>query len=105
MDAKTRNRFEARARIIKAMAHGTRLFIVEELSRQERCVYELTDMIDRFSYRVLKKDCLDLPEKVYTARFVEMTKEQKDMYESIRKHALVMLDDGEMTTAAASRSN
>lgn len=45
MDAKTRNRFEARARIIKAMAHGTRLFIVEELSRQERCVYELTDMI------------------------------------------------------------
>ena len=36
---------EARARIIKAMAHGTRLFIVEELSRQERCVYELTDMI------------------------------------------------------------
>jgi len=62
---------------------------------------ELTDMIDRFSYRVLKKDCLDLPEKVYTARFVEMTKEQKDMYESIRKHALVMLDDGEMTTAPA----
>lgn len=45
MDAKTRTRFEARARIIKAMAHGTRLFIVEELSRQERCVYELTDMI------------------------------------------------------------
>ena len=46
MDAKTRARFEARAKIIKAMAHPTRLFIVEELSRQKRCVYELTKMIE-----------------------------------------------------------
>jgi ArsR family transcriptional regulator len=45
MDAKTRARFEARAKIIKAMAHPTRLFIVEELSRRKRCVYELTKMI------------------------------------------------------------
>ncbi|HUV29986.1 MAG TPA: metalloregulator ArsR/SmtB family transcription factor [Acidobacteriota bacterium] len=37
--------YEARARIIKAMAHPTRLFIVDELSRRERCVHELTDMI------------------------------------------------------------
>ena len=45
MDAKTRARFEARARIIKAMAHPSRLFIVEELSRRERCVCELTEMV------------------------------------------------------------
>ncbi|MFC2172556.1 ArsR/SmtB family transcription factor [Acidobacteriota bacterium] len=45
MDAKTQAKFEARADIIKAMAHPTRLFIVDELSRQERCVCELTDMI------------------------------------------------------------
>lgn len=45
MDTKTRARLEARARIIKAMAHPTRLFIVDELSRGERCVRELTDMI------------------------------------------------------------
>lgn len=38
-------RYRARARIIKAMAHPTRLFIVDELSRGERCVYELTEMI------------------------------------------------------------
>ena len=49
----------------------------------------------------LKKDCLDLPEKLYTVRYVDMTNEQKEMYESIRKYALVMLDDGEMTTAPA----
>jgi len=34
-----------RARIIKALAHPVRLFFVEELARQERCVCELTDMV------------------------------------------------------------
>lgn len=46
MDATTQARFEARAAVIKAMAHPTRLFIVDELSRQERCVCELTEMIE-----------------------------------------------------------
>jgi ArsR family transcriptional regulator len=45
MDAKTQAKFEARAKIIKAMAHPTRLFIVDELSRGERCVCELTEMV------------------------------------------------------------
>ncbi len=45
MDADTQARFEARARIVKAMAHPTRLFIVDELSRGERCVCELTEMV------------------------------------------------------------
>lgn len=62
---------------------------------------ELTQRIDQFSFRVLKKDCLDLPEKIYTARYVGMTKEQLDMYEQIRKHAMVLLESGEMSTAPA----
>lgn len=45
LDPKLRARFEARANIVKAMAHPTRLFIVDELSRGERCVCELTEMI------------------------------------------------------------
>jgi ArsR family transcriptional regulator len=45
MDPRTRALFDARARIIKAMAHPTRLFIVEQLSHHEHCVYELTEMI------------------------------------------------------------
>lgn len=45
MDGKTQARLEARATIIKAMAHPTRLFVVDELSRKERCVCELTKMI------------------------------------------------------------
>ena len=45
MDRKTKDKYQTRARIVKAMAHPTRLFIVDELSRGERCVCELRDMI------------------------------------------------------------
>jgi DNA-binding transcriptional ArsR family regulator len=45
MDTKTRTYYEAKTRIFKALAHPTRLFIVDELSRRERCVLDLTEMI------------------------------------------------------------
>ncbi len=45
MDNKTKARFEARARILRAIAHPTRLFIVHELSQTQKCVCELTQMI------------------------------------------------------------
>ena len=40
-----KDKYVARAGIIKAMAHPTRLFIIDELSKGERCVAELTKMI------------------------------------------------------------
>ncbi len=45
MDKKMYAYYDARAIIIKAMAHPTRLFIIEELSHNEKCVCELTVMI------------------------------------------------------------
>ena len=45
MNADDRALYNARARIIKALAHPTRLFLVDELSRGERCVCELTEMV------------------------------------------------------------
>jgi DNA-binding transcriptional ArsR family regulator len=36
---------DARVTVLKAMAHPTRLFIVEELEKGERCVCDLTDMV------------------------------------------------------------
>lgn len=38
-------RLEMRANILKALAHPTRLFIVEQLADGERCVCELQQMI------------------------------------------------------------
>jgi ArsR family transcriptional regulator len=45
MNEETQARFEARARIVKAMAHPTRLFLVDVLSRGKQCVRDLTDMV------------------------------------------------------------
>ena len=45
MDPKTQARFDARAKVLKAMGHPTRLYIVDALSQQEHCVCELTAMI------------------------------------------------------------
>ena len=45
MTAAARSDYKAKAGIIKALAHPTRLFIVDELARGERCVCELTDMV------------------------------------------------------------
>lgn len=45
MDARTQARFEARAKVLKALAHPSRLFMVDVLSHGERCVCELTAMV------------------------------------------------------------
>ena len=45
MDEKTQARYKARAKIVKSLAHPTRLFIVDRLAEGERCVCELTEMI------------------------------------------------------------
>ncbi len=45
MDPQVHARFEARARVLKAVAHPTRIFLVDQLARSERCVCELTAMV------------------------------------------------------------
>jgi DNA-binding transcriptional ArsR family regulator len=45
MKEKQQARYEARSRVFKAMAHPTRLFIVDELAKETRCVCELTEMV------------------------------------------------------------
>ena len=58
-----------------------------------RNLEELNKRVDKFSYRVLKKDCLDLPNKIYQRREVEMTKMQKQYYEQIKDNAILLLED------------
>jgi len=45
MDTKTSQKYESRARVIKALAHPTRLYIVDRLAEHEHCVNELTALI------------------------------------------------------------
>jgi len=45
MQADRQSRLEARARILKALGHASRLMIVEELVAGEKCVAELTEAV------------------------------------------------------------
>jgi SNF2 family DNA or RNA helicase len=62
---------------------------------------ELSGLISQFSYRVLKKDCLDLPEKIFTTRDVELTPEQAKMYDEIRHEGLTLLKGGELVSTTS----
>jgi SNF2 family DNA or RNA helicase len=60
---------------------------------------ELSEKIKPFSRRILKDDCLDLPEKSYVKHYVELTKEQKKVYEQMKKEAIAFLDDKMQSSA------
>ena len=62
---------------------------------------ELNQKLDRFSNRVLKSDCLDLPDKVYMRRNVSLTDEQAKAYKQMQKLALAKLESGELSTTAS----
>ena len=62
---------------------------------------ELSEKLDKFSNRVLKEDCLDLPLKVYVRREVYFTPEQERLYRQMKKLALAKLESGELATTAS----
>jgi SNF2 family DNA or RNA helicase len=64
-----------------------------------RNLSELSDKVAKFSKRVLKEDCLDLPEKTYVKHYVELTKEQQQVYKQMKKEAIAFLD-GKMQSSA-----
>ncbi len=87
--------FRARyANMIDRNFGGRRVQIVGSYRR----LPELTEKLQKFSYRVLKEDCLDLPPKVFTKRIVELTDEQKKIYAQMKRMAIAELDGKVMST-------
>ena len=66
-----------------------------------RNLEELSTKLDSFSYRVTKEEALDLPAKIYTVREVNLNDEQRQYYMSLKKAAIVLLNDGELVSAPA----
>ena len=62
---------------------------------------ELSDKLKPFSYRVLKEDCLDLPDKIYMKREIQLTAEQKKLYDQMKREALATLNGKTVTTMTA----
>jgi len=61
----------------------------------------LAALIAPFTKRILKKDCLDLPDKVYATRYVELTPEQKRIYKDLVKQCLATVGSGVITVTSA----
>ena len=59
---------------------------------------ELGKLVSPHSYRILKKDCLDLPDKIFTKRIIELSDEQKKAYSEMKTSAITILK-GEPATA------
>tara|TARA_R110001583_G_scaffold22340_4_gene83826 strand:- start:708 stop:2147 length:1440 start_codon:yes stop_codon:yes gene_type:complete len=61
---------------------------------------ELNGIIEPFSFRVRKEDCLDLPDKVYTKRSVELTPEQRNLYNQMKRNAVSFLENEGIMSAS-----
>jgi len=62
---------------------------------------ELSEKLKPFSYRVLKEDCLDLPDKIYMKRVISLTDEQQRVYKQMKEEALAILNEKTVTTVNA----
>ena len=62
---------------------------------------ELKEKLDRFSFRVTKEECLDLPDKLYVKREVDLTDEQKRAYLQMKSMALSQFKEGVTSTVNA----
>jgi SNF2 family DNA or RNA helicase len=96
LDQQSYYTFKARYSICKKIqVNGRQVEIVVGY----RNLGELSEKIKSFSKRILKEDCLDLPEKSYVKHYVELTKEQQKVYQQMKKEAIAFLD-GKMQSSA-----
>jgi SNF2 family DNA or RNA helicase len=68
-------------------AHGRSIQVVDKFKN----LGELSDTIKNFAYRVLKEDCLDLPDKIFIKRQIQLTPDQFKLYDQMKKQALAIL--------------
>ena len=59
---------------------------------------ELSEKLQPFSYRVLKDDCLDLPEKTFIKRTVQLSPDQHKLYSQMKEKALAVLNGKMVST-------
>ena len=69
-------------------AHGRSIQIIDSYKNLD----ELADQLKTFSYRVLKDDCLDLPDKIFIKRQITLSPDQRKLYDQMKKQALAILE-------------
>ena len=74
--------------------HGRSIQVVDKFQN----LGELSETLQGFSYRVLKEDCLDLPDKNFTKRQITLTPDQRKLYNQMKETALAHLNGKQATT-------
>ena len=87
--------FRARYADMKEMTGQGRTF---KMVTGYKNLEELNETLGKFSHRVLKKDCLDLPEKIYIRREIQMTAEQTKAYKELQNFAATQLKNNKLVT-------
>jgi SNF2 family DNA or RNA helicase len=54
---------------------------------------KLSSLIQPYSYRVTKAECLDLPEKIYQKLIIELAPEQRKLYDQMKKNMIAELSE------------
>lgn len=69
---------------------------------KEGAVETVSELMGKFTYFLKKSEVLDLPPKTHSPIYLEMTKEQKKYYNSLKKEAITYIQDAEVTIDLAS---
>ena len=88
--------FRARYAVMQQIELGGRQILMPKYYTN---LDELEMKLKTFSFRVTKDACLDLPPKVYMYREVQLTLEQKNIYETLRKKARAIIEDDTVSFA------
>jgi SNF2 family DNA or RNA helicase len=88
--------FQARYAVMKQINMGGRSVLLPQYFTN---LDELEQKLKIFSFRVKKEDCLDLPEKLYQKRLIQLPEEQRKVYDQLKKNAYSILQDKEVSFA------
>lgn len=75
--------FRANFAILKEISLGNRNF--KKIIGFQK-IEKLSAMVEPHCFRLKKKDCLDLPEKIYTKLYVQLNREQQKIYTELKNN-------------------
>jgi SNF2 family DNA or RNA helicase len=83
--------FRARYAVMDAVHVGNQRYI--HVPKYYVNLDELNTKLKTFSYRVRKDECLDLPEKIKQLRTIQLTTEQRNVYNNLKEKAIAIMQD------------
>lgn len=83
--------FRARYAVMDAVHVGNQRYI--HVPKYYVNLDELNSKLRTFSYRVRKDECLDLPEKIKQLRTIQLTIEQRNVYNNLKEKAIAIMQD------------